>query len=238
MNLGVLHHIPKAAITPPLRLTRALVDRLPPRTDEEGPVRASSPDAGFHARTAARLLAETDTPGVLWVFAAGSLIWNPRMGVAERRVAHLSGWHRAFCIGPTKRFRGSPSAPGLMMSIDRGGDCTGVVLRMQADDLQAALVSLLQKEPPTPPEWVIALTAQGPVKAIAFTADPDWVMYIPEPPLEALVQMFATAVGTVGTMAEYLLNTVTELERAGIYDPHLWQLQALLADRLALLPEP
>ncbi|MCU0904142.1 MAG: gamma-glutamylcyclotransferase [Tabrizicola sp.] len=227
----------KPATIAPLRLTRALVDRLPPRIDAEGPVRASAPDPDYHARTAARVLAETDVPGTLWVFAAGSLIWNPRMGVAERRVAHVTGWHRAFCIGPTMRFRGSPSAPGLMMSIDRGGDCTGLVLRMQADNMQAALVGLLQKEPPVPPEWITARTQQGPVRAIAFTADPGWTMYTPEPPVPALVDMFATAVGTVGTMAEYLLNTVTELEKAGIHDPHLWQLQALLADRLALLPE-
>jgi cation transport protein ChaC len=235
MTAAALHRLPKAA--PPLRLTRALVDRLPPRTDEEGPVRAPSPDVGFYARTAARLLAETETPGRLWVFAVGSLIWNPRMGVAERRLAHVTGWHRAFCIGPTMRHRGSPSAPGLMMSIDRGGDCTGIVLRMQADDMQAALVSLLQKEPPTPPRWVSAMTPQGPVRAIAFTADPNWSMYTPEPSEAALVQMFATAVGTVGTMAEYLLNTVMELEKAGIHDPRLWHLQALVADRLALLPE-
>ena len=44
------------------------------------------------------------------------------------------------------------------------------------------------------------------------------------------------AVGHVGTMAEYLLNTVTHLEAAGIHDRRLWRMQALVAERLERLP--
>lgn len=221
----------------PLRLTRALVDRLPPRTDECGPVRVTAPDPEFYDRTAAQILSQMEFPETLWVFAAGSLIWNPRFEVAERRTALVRGWHRAFCIGPMLRMRGSPSAPGLMMSIDRGGECPGVALRMQPGDLHASLVGLLQQEPPVPPEWVRAETKGGPVMAIAFTADPATVMYCDEPPEAEVADILASAVGHLGTMAEYLLNTVTELEIAGVYDPHLWRLQDMVADRLARLPE-
>jgi cation transport protein ChaC len=224
-------------MTDPMRLTRALVDRLPPRTDERGPVRASEPDPEFYHRTATQILSEMDQPGDLWVFAAGSLIWNPRFEVAERRAALVTGWRRSFCIGPDRRFRGSPSAPGMMMSIDRGGECPGVVMRMQPDDLHASLVGLLNKEPPVPPQWVQAHTDVGPVAAIAFTADPSWVMYCPEPSESEVADIIASAVGHVGTMAEYLLNTLIELERAGVHDPYLWRLQDMVADRLARLPE-
>ena len=37
-------------------------------------------------------------------------------------------------------------------------------------------------------------------------------------------------------MADYLLNTITELEKAGMHDPHLWRLQELVAARLERLP--
>jgi hypothetical protein len=50
--------------------------------------------------------------------------------------------------------------------------------------------------------------------------------------------MRASAVGQIGTVAEYLLNTVTEVERAGVHAPCLWWLQAMVADRLAQLPQP
>lgn len=225
------------ALIPPLRLTRALVDRLPPRTDERAAVMLQDPPPEFYDRTAAQILARLG-PDAVWVFAAGSLIWNPRMDVAERRAAHLTGWRRSFCLAD-RRFRGCPSTPGLMMSVDRGGACSGVALRMDTgDDPQAALVSLLRKEPPVPPEHVTAETDTGPVEAILFAADPGFPLYRPEPAMEDLADMLASAIGHVGTMAEYLLNTVNELERAGVHDLHLWRLQEMVAERLERLPEP
>lgn len=223
------------AAIPTLSLTRALVDKLPPRTDERGPVLFDAPAPDYYDRMAAEILARSDLPGTVWVFAAGSLIWNPRIEVAERRTAHLKGWRRAFCL-TDRRFRGSPSSPGLMMSLDHGDSCTGVALRMdQGDDAHAALVSLLEKEPPVPPRRVTADTGAGPVSAILFAADPSMPIYRPEPGIDNLADILAKAVGYVGTMAEYLLNTVTELELARIHDPHLWRLQEMVAERLERL---
>ena len=34
----------------------------------------------------------------LWVFAYGSLMWNPGFAVRETQPARLHGFHRAFCI--------------------------------------------------------------------------------------------------------------------------------------------
>jgi len=45
-------------------------------------------------------------------------------------------------------------------------------------------------------------------------------------------------VGHIGTTGEYLLNTVTELKRAGVHDLHLWRLQEMVAERLERLPDP
>jgi cation transport protein ChaC len=33
-------------------------------------------------------------------------------------------------------------------------------------------------------------------------------------------------------MPDYLLNTITHLEAAGVHDPGLWRMQALVAERL------
>ncbi len=219
----------------PLRLTQALVDRLPKSVDEEGPIQASTPHPEFYKDTATQILAELERPDELWVFAIGSLIWNPRFEVAERRKALVRGWRRSFCMGPTKRFRGSPSAPGRMMSLDRGGECLGFAMRMVPENMHAVLTDLLSKEPPVPPVWVEAETEAGKVPAIAFAIHPGFSMYSPEPPLEELADVLASAVGTRGTMAEYLLNTVTLLHEAGLHDPHLWQLQEMVAARLEAL---
>ncbi|MCR9135160.1 MAG: gamma-glutamylcyclotransferase [Alphaproteobacteria bacterium] len=220
-----------------LRLTRELVDRLPARVDERGPDQLFAPDPDYHERTARSVIEELGADNELWVFAIGSLIWNPRFEVVERRVASASGWKRSFCYGPETRYRGSPAAPGYMLSMDRGeGQCWGVALRMAPKEITAALTELLKQEPPFPPEWIEIETEDGPMQAIAFTAFRDFFGYQPEPPEHELADILASAVGHVGSMADYLLNTVTQLEAAGIHDPHLWRLQELVARRLEKLP--
>ena len=62
----------------------------------------------------------------VWVFAFGSLIWNPAFEFVEQRTARIHGWRRAFCLW-NKAGRGSPELPGLMLSTESGGRCSGVV---------------------------------------------------------------------------------------------------------------
>jgi cation transport protein ChaC len=219
-----------------LRLTRELVDLLPTRVDERGPAGEESLTApDYHEKATAKILSELPSSGELWVFAAGSLIWNPRCPVVERRQVTINGWQRSFCYGPDTRFRGSPAVPGLMMSIDRGGQCEGIVLRINPKNVQDSLLELLKLEPPFPTEWLDAETESGIVSAIAFTAFRDFFAYQPEPPVEEVADVLASSVGHFGSMADYLLNTVIHLEEAGIHDPHLWHLQDLVAARLERL---
>lgn len=218
-----------------LALTRDLIGRLPPRTDKRGPAIVEPPAENFCQSEADRILSEIPADGALWVFAAGSLIWNPRFPEVERQPARVEGWHRAFCFRDRRR-RGNPDAPGLMMSLDEGGACNGFVIRMDPSNQRHSLRELLSKEPPIPTQWVDATRVDGNrVKAIAFTASRDFPLYTPEPPEDEVVEMLATAVGHIGTMAEYLLNMVEHLEAAGAHDPYLWRLQERLAERLAAM---
>jgi cation transport protein ChaC len=224
-------------VPPSLRLTRELVDRLPARVDDRGPIRWPDPPDEYFKTPVARILSGVPADGSLWVFAAGSLIWNPRMPVAESRPAVIRGWHRAFCLGPDTRYRGNPAAPGLMLSLDRGGQCRGVALRMDPSDLAGSLEALLRLEPPTPPRWVRAATAAGEVRAIAFTIDRGHFAYAGRFSEAEVADRLARAVGHVGSMADYLYNTITHLEAAGIHDRTLWRMQALVAERLERMPQ-
>ena len=47
-----------------------------------------------------------------------------------------------------------------------------------------------------------------------------------------IAQKIAAACGHKGPSAEYLFRTVEACERLGIRDRHLWNLQALVAERL------
>lgn len=64
--------------------------------------------------------------GPVAIFCYGSLIWKPVFIPARASRATALGWHRSFCLR-VARFRGTPQEPGLMMQIDRGGTCEGVV---------------------------------------------------------------------------------------------------------------
>src|SRR3989304_2361700 len=67
----------------------------------------------------------------VWLFGYGSLIWNPILPFAERHVARLHGYHRRFCLWSHVN-RGSLHKPGLVLGLDAGGCCRGVVFRIRA----------------------------------------------------------------------------------------------------------
>src|SRR5947207_11187194 len=74
----------------------------------------------------------------VWIFAYGSLMWNPEMPFAERRSALLRGYHRSFCLY-SRDYRGTPERPGLVVGLDRGGGCRGIAYRLTSDSLGPAI---------------------------------------------------------------------------------------------------
>jgi glutathione-specific gamma-glutamylcyclotransferase len=176
-------------------------------------------------------------PGGFWVFAYGSLIWNPAFDFSERRIAVVHGWRRIFCLGWDYRFRGTRETPGLMLALDRGGSCRGVVFRLPDAALKENLHRLVRREMsmvPTafPPRWVRLATSDGPLTALTFAIDRNGGRYVNGLDDDAVADVLARACGFRGSMAEYLHATVLHLEALGIHDRHLWRLQELVAERI------
>ena len=176
-------------------------------------------------------------PEGFWVFAYGSLIWNPEFEHEERQVVLAHGWRRAFCLGWDYRFRGNADTPGLMLALDRGGQCTGVAYRLPADRLSENLHRLIRREMSMVPSafpwrWIGVRTQQGMLKALTFAMNRKSGRYVSGLSDEALADMLASACGFRGSMCEYLYATVSHLEELGIRDRHLWKLQAMVAERV------
>lgn len=191
-------------------------------------------------KTIATLLASGPQNGEFWFFAYGSLIWKPACEVEEFRIGTVHGWHRAFCLGWNDHFRGSPEHPGLMLALDRGGACKGVLYRVPGTAIKANFKKLLEREmgwqpTPFPPRWVTADTAAGPVRALTFCIDRHSGRYVTGLSDLQIADVLARAVGSRGSMAEYLFATVQYLEQMGIHDKNLWTLQALVAERIDAL---
>ena len=92
------------------------------------------------------------------------------------------------------------------------------------------------KPPGNLPRWIDVVSGRETIRAIAFTANPAKDNYVCGLPLDEVADTLTLAAGHWGSGAEYLFNTVTALEAAGIHDPHLWELQEMVAERIAALP--
>jgi cation transport protein ChaC len=174
--------------------------------------------------------------GDVWLFGYGSLLWKPVCGFTESRIATIRGWHRSFCYR-VARFRGTREKPGLMLALDRGGRCKGMIFRLPPDQVSGSLNALFQREMMVKPavnvpRWLTAETDEGPIRALGMVVNRQSPHYAGKLPLDEAADILASAAGHWGSCAEYVRETVSRLEELGIHDESLWQLQSLVAERL------
>jgi len=169
----------------------------------------------------------------VWVFGYGSLIWSPLMEFAERHPARIHGYHRGFYLW-SKVNRGSPEVPGLVLGLDAGGSCHGVAYRLHEAQRTVELALLWRREMligTYMPRWVKANIRGRTVRAIAFIVDRRKPGYTGRLDDQQIVAIALKARGHYGTCADYLINTATSLEVAGIADPRLSRLAKMVGDR-------
>lgn len=182
------------------------------------------------------MLATHDPAEDAWLFAYGSLMWNPAIRVMGQRAGLLRGWHRQFCFR-IQAGRGSPAQPGLMLGLVRGGACHGIALRIAAAEARDELLLVWRREMfghAYLARWVNVATAQGVVRAITFTANPRHERYVARLGEAEVAARLAVARGVLGSGADYLRETLTHLRELGLCDKRLERIGALmvsLADR-------
>lgn len=223
-----------------LSLTPAHVARVHRKMDDKGQPPGLDPQTDEdYSEWVGRILSSHPAPEKpTQLFAYGSLIWRPEIEHRGEKEGVLEGWRRSFCLRQW-RFRGSPELPGLMMSLDLGGECQGVLFELIDRDLETQLHKLFRREftikPNTNiPRWLTVRTADGPVPALVFVMNRDSPQYAGNLTPEEVADVLAESCGHLGTGADYLLNTVTQLEARGMHDPGLWNLQKLVASRIPL----
>jgi len=161
-----------------------------------------------------------------WVFAYGSLLWNPLFPFVEARRASLHGLHRRFCLWSLAS-RGKPDAPGLVLGLDRGGSCRGVVYRLPAPCVIDELHLLWRREMVTgayAPRWLHVESEGRPVIALGFVVRRDHSQYTRKLTIDEQAEVIARASGAFGSSADYLERTRVALATHGITDPYLERL--------------
>ncbi|MCU9839689.1 gamma-glutamylcyclotransferase [Ruegeria sp. WL0004] len=164
----------------------------------------------------------------LWVFAYGSLIWDPAVQVEEYRYGTLPGWRRSFCMR-LEGGRGSFARPGLMAALDEGGHCDGVAMRISGPLVDQETQFMWRREMFSGayrPLFLEVATPQGPVEALTFVMDRDNRRYMPDLPEDDAARMIAVAEGNLGPNFAYLDSLVRHLDELGIADDDMHRLHA------------
>ena len=175
----------------------------------------------------------------VWIFAYGSLIWNPLFAYSDRCTVTIKDWHRQFCmLAPVGR--GTIENPGLVLGLEPKQDacCQGVAYCLPKDkNLESELLLLWRREMVVGsyiPAWITAKNSDKlrsssvrKLEVLAFTVNPLHSVYV-NWSKDKIVNSLATAKGDLGSSAEYLNNTVQGLLAAGIEDEDLIELNDLV----------
>jgi len=175
---------------------------------------------------------ERGTP--FWIFAYGSLMWNPQFAWDAREVATIRGYHRSFRIW-SRVNRGTPENPGLVLTLERGGSCRGLIYRIDADRVQEEMALIWKREMTYGsyvPKWLNCVMGGETVRALAFTVNRDCSGYAGAIPEDVVVEAIASARGRYGAAYEYLFKTTESLAEFGIHDSRVEHLAALVRERM------
>ena len=167
-----------------------------------------------------KILAQAPQPERIWVFGYGSLMWNPAFHYVERHTARVHGFHRQFCLW-SRGGRGSPKYPGLMLSLESGGSCTGVAYRVAPEAAATELDVLWRREMASRsyrPVWVNVHMRHGREPALVFAVNRAHERYVAGLDTETIARYIATGKGTNGDCCDYLFDTVDHLRELGIRD--------------------
>lgn len=173
------------------------------------------------------------TAGDLWVFAYGSLMWRPGFDFLERRHARLVGAHRALCVYSFVH-RGTPQTPGLVLGLDRGGNCRGIAYRVAAAKRDATIDYLRSREQVTlvyREAWRTVWLDDDPqqcVHALCYVVDRGHRQYAGRLPLDKQLHFVRQGHGRSGNNRDYVLAAVKEIEVQGYRDVQLELLAAKL----------
>ena len=160
-----------------------------------------------------------------WVFGYGSLIWNPGFEVLERRRGTLYGLHRSLCIHSWVH-RGTRDKPGLVLGLDRGGACAGVVMKAPGDQRTEIIDYLRGRELVTDVYlecWrkVFIPDLGRTVDALVYRADRKHEQYAKGLASDDQAQIVSLSKGRSGDNRDYVTSTVEALRREGIHDAGL-----------------
>ena len=173
-----------------------------------------------------------------WVFAYGSLMWDPGFAWQDRGPARLHGFHRSMCIY-SHVWRGTPERPGLVLGLDRGGSCRGIAYQIDpalepevTDYLEArerVTAVYLERRLPVLLDGTNGAAPRR-VRALTYIADRTHHQYAGRLPEEEAARLIRQGRGRGGLNTDYLESAVCHLDDLDMADRPLARLHRLVRD--------
>lgn len=163
----------------------------------------------------------------VWIFAYGSLMWNPMIDHDACRTATLDGWQRSFCLDMTIG-RATPAQRGRMLALRAAGSTHGLALRLphatRDDDLRRIWIREMALGSYRPIWAPVQLGTGTTTPAIVFVADESRAQFRPDSSVATVAPLIGNASGKFGTNADYLLRLQATLAE--------WQLEDAYVDAI------
>lgn len=156
-----------------------------------------------------------------WVFGYGSLMWRPGFAYAEAVRGRLFGFHRSLCIYSYVH-RGTPERPGLVLGLDRGGSCTGMVFRVNGRDHDSVMAALRERELVTnvyiERRLPVHLATGDRIVAVCYIADRQHQQFAGSLRADDAARRVSVSRGQSGHNVDYVASTLTHLQDMKIRD--------------------
>ncbi|MEL0083061.1 MAG: gamma-glutamylcyclotransferase [Gammaproteobacteria bacterium] len=164
-------------------------------------------------------------PGEFWVFAYGSLIWNPGFKYTQRKKACLRNWARRFWQASTDH-RGNPEAPGRVLTLvpHEGATCEGIAYQIHGN-IEATLSYLDHRERGGYQRQVLPVEITGPPgetrDMLVYIGDSQHPLFTGPTPIGDISRILTRSHGESGSNLDYYRELATALHRENISDPHI-----------------
>ncbi|MBG1233709.1 gamma-glutamylcyclotransferase [Aestuariivirga litoralis] len=150
-------------------------------------------------------------------------MWRPDFNFTSARKARLHGFHRRLSVF-SHHYRGTPEKPGLVLGLDRGGSCLGLVYDVAAENWAEVIAKVRAREMlgdayHERQKRFVVLDSGESVEALTYIVQRTSKQYVPQMKMEELLHFIGQGHGTMGSCRDYVANTIQHLRELGIHDP-------------------
>jgi len=152
-------------------------------------------------------------------------MWRPEFEFVSAKPALLEGYHRRLSV-LSHHYRGTPENPGLVLGLDEGGSCLGLVYEIadhawvKTSDKVRAREMLGDVYTEEVKEFSLRDEAIK-VRAITYVVNHASGQYMPPQKPEDLMPFINQGHGQFGSCRDYVINTILHLRQLGIHDAEL-----------------